>query len=172
MKHLINKPYKVLAATLLIFLAFGFYLHSQDYVFAQTDQAATQLLQANTALSQAYTSVSNAESAGANVTVLIDKLNQAANLLAQAENAYRIGDNNTAINDANAVLPITQQVALDAKAAKQSALTLAQSKLRTTIAITIIAGAMFLLALFLVWRWLKRSYIGHLHEAKPEVSIK
>ncbi len=111
-----------------------------------------------------------AEKAGANVTGLLNQLNIADSLLAKAENAYRTGDNNTAINDVNAVLPITQQVTAAAQTAKTTATTSAQTAFWLMITITIIAGVVFVLALFLIWRRFKRGYINRLSKAKPEVN--
>lgn len=161
MKALINKSYRVIAAILLVFLAFGTNVFSQHpYVFAQTDQAPSKLQQATTALNQAFNSVWNAEQAGANVTDLLDKLNVAANLLAQAENAYKVGDVNTAVNDADAVPNITVQVTTAALVAKQAAVASDQASLWKAIETCAFAAAVFISILFLVWRRLKRSCIS------------
>jgi hypothetical protein len=100
---------------------------------------------------------------------LLNQLNGATDLLSQAENAYRTGDNTTAANDADAVLPIAQQVTTAAQTAKETASTSARTAFWDTILITEIAAIIFVSALFLVWRWVKRRYIKSLSDAKPEV---
>ncbi len=87
---------------------------------AQTDQAASKLQAANTAVNQAFNAVLDAEAAGANVTDLLAQINTAQGILAQAENSYRTGDTNTASTQADSVLPIAQQVTVDAQNAKQT----------------------------------------------------
>jgi len=149
-------------------LAFGSCLFSEHYVFAQTDQTASKLQAANTAVNQAFNAVLDAEKAGANVTDLLVQLNDAAGVLAQAENSYRTGDSNTATAQADSVLPIAQEVTASAQDAKQTALVSGQNAFWSTITFTVIGAFVFVLALFLVWRWLKRSYINRLSEAKAE----
>jgi hypothetical protein len=151
-------------------LALGSCLYSEPYVFAQTDQTTSKLQAANTAIEQAFNAVLDAEKAGANVTALLAQLNTAAGILAQAENSYRAGDNTTAAAQADSVLPIAQQVTASAQDAKQTALVVGQNAFWSTIAFTVIGAFVFVLALFLVWRRFKRSYIKSLSEAKPEVN--
>ena len=112
----------------------------------------------------------DAEKAGANVTGLLAQLNVAEDDLAQAENSYRIGDSSTAATQADSVLPIAQQVTTAAQNAKQTAVVSSQNAFWSTIAFTVIGAFVFVLALFLVWRRFKRSYIKSLSEAKPEVN--
>ena len=151
-------------------MAFGSCLYSGHYVFAQTDQTASKLQAANNAVEQAFNAVLDAEKAGANVTGLLAQLNDAAGILAQAENSYRTGDSNTAAAQADSVLPIAQEVTTSAQNAKQTALVSGQNAFWFTIEFTEIGAFVFVLALFLVWRWFKRSYIKSLSEAKPEVT--
>jgi len=166
----INNRCKLLAVTIFVFLALGSCLYSEHYVFAQTDQTASKLQAANTAVEQAFNAVLDAEKAGANVTGLLAQLNTAAGILAQAENSYRTGDSNTAAAQADSVLPIAQEVTTSAQDAKQTALVSGPNAFWSTMAFTVIAGFVFVLALFLVWRRFKRSYIKSLSEAKPEVN--
>jgi CHASE3 domain sensor protein len=166
----INNRCKHLAVILFVFLAFGSCLYSGHYVFAQTDQTASKLQAANSAVEQAFNAVLDAEKAGANVTGLLGQLNVAAGVLAQAENSYRTGDSNTAAVQADSVLPIAQEVTTAAQDAKQTALVSGQNAFWSTIAFTVIGAFVFVLALFLVWRRFKRSYINSLSEAKPEVN--
>jgi hypothetical protein len=151
-------------------LAFGSFLYSEHYAFAQTDQTESKLQAANTAVEQAFNAVLDAEKTGANVTGTLALLNTAAGILAQAENSYRTGDSNTTAAQADSVLPIAQEVTASAQDAKQTALISNQNAVWSTIAFTVIAGFVFVLVLFLVWRRFKRSYINSLSEAKPEVN--
>jgi len=151
-------------------LTLGFLLFQSQCVLGQTDQPQSSLQAANAAVNQAFNAVSAAEGAGANVTNLMNQLNNAASLLAQAENAYRTGDNSTVFKDASAVVPITEQVTAEAQTAKETALASRKNAFWSTITITIVSAVVFVAALFLVWRLLKRVYFKGLMEAKPEVA--
>jgi CHASE3 domain sensor protein len=166
----VNNCCKLLMVTLFVFLAFGSCLYSRQYVFAQTDQTASKMQAASTAIDGAFNAVLDAEKAGANVTGLLTQLNVAEGDLAQAENSYRSGGSNTAAAQADSVLPIAQEVTNAAQNAKQTAIVSDQNAFWLTIAYTLIGAFVFVLALFLVWRWLKRSYIKSLSEAKPELN--
>jgi len=137
------------------------------YVFAQTDQIASYLQADNTAVNQAFSAVLDAEKAGANVTSLQAQLNNVAGNLAQAENSYLSGNYSAAATQADKVLPIAQQVTIHAQEAKQAATVSRQDVFWSTIAFTVIGSIVFVLVLFLVWRWFKRRYINNLSESKP-----
>jgi hypothetical protein len=139
-----------------------------SFAFAQTDQTALKLQVANAAVEQAFTSVLDAEKAGANVTDLLVQINTAQSILAQAENSYLTGNTNAAATKADSVLPLAQQVTLDAQNAKQTAIVSSQNAFWSTIALTVIGVFVFVLVLFLVWRLFKRRYIKNLSDAKPE----
>lgn len=124
---------------------------------------------ANTAVNGAFNAVLQAEKAGANVTGLLSQLNVAEDDLAQAENSYRTGDSATASVQANNALPIAQEVTSEAQTAKQKALVSSQNTFWSTIAFTVIGAFVFVLALFLVWRLLRRRYIKGLSDSKLEV---
>ena len=159
-----------LVAIILLLLSLGSFYLTTSYVNAQTDTTAAKLQAANTAVEQAFNAVLDAEKAGANVTDLLIQLNNAAGILAQAENSYRTGDSNTASAQADSVLPIAQEATTAAQEAKQTALVSGQNAFWSTIAFTVIGAFVFVLALFLVWRRFKRSYIKSLSDAKPEVN--
>ena len=154
----------------LLIIAFGTSFFTMHFADAQTDQTESKLQAANGAVEQAFNAVLDAEKAGANVTGLLVQLNVAAGILAQAENSYRTGDSNTAAAQADSVLPIAQQVTASAQNAKQTALVSGQNAFWSTIAFTVIGAFVFVLVLFLVWRWVKRIYINNLSQAKPEVN--
>ena len=164
-----NKKTTVIAAFALLFVTIIACFSVPLTVNAQTNQANSKLQAANAAVNQAFTFVLAAEKAGANVNGLLNQLNNANRLLAQAENANRTGDTSMAANDANAVLSITRQVTTSAQNAKENALTSAQNAFWSTVTITIMVAVVFVLALFFVWRLVKRNYIQNLSKAKPEV---
>ena len=160
---------KLLGIVLLMLFAFSCFL-TPHLVAGQTNPADSKLQAANDAMDGAFNAVLDAEKAGANVTELLTQLNTAEGDLAQAENSYRTGDSNTAAAQADNVLPIAQEVTTAAQDAKQTALVSGQNAFWSTIAFTVIAGFVFVLALFRVWRRFKQSYIKSLPDAKPEVS--
>ena len=150
----------------MVFCSFVFSVH---FALAQTDQLISKLQAANTSVEQAFNAVLSAEKAGASVTSLLNQLNVAEDLLAQADNAYRTGDSSLAAAKADAVIPIAQQVTSSALTAKDSASASAQTSFWSTIALAVVGSVVLVLALFLVWRRLKRNYIKNLSEAKPEL---
>ena len=160
---------KLLSTTFLAILTLSLCILCIYPAAAQTDQTTSKLQAANTAVNQAFNAVLDAEKAGANVTGLLAQLNTAAGILAQAENSYRSGDLNTAAAKADSALPIAQQVITAAQSAKQTALVSGQNSFWSIIVLTVIGAVVFVLVLFLVWRWFKRRYIKNLSEAKPEV---
>jgi CHASE3 domain sensor protein len=160
---------KFLVANLLVILILSSTISGSGFTNAQTDDATTRLEAASSAVEQAFNAVLSAEKAGANVTGLLEQLNVATALLAQADNSYRAGDSSTAMTQADNVLPITNQITIDAQNAKQNAIVSSQNAFWSTIALTVIGVFVFVLVLFLVWRKFKRNYIKSLSEAKPEL---
>jgi hypothetical protein len=138
--------------------------------FAQTNQANSKLQVANQSVNQAFNAVLDAEKAGANVTDLLSQLNNATNILAGAENSYRAGDINATIAKANSLLPITQEITINAQFLKHSATVNGQNNFWSTIIFTIVIAVVFVLVLFFIWCRFKRKYINRLSESKPEVT--
>jgi hypothetical protein len=132
---------------------------------------ASKLQEANSAIEQSFNAVLDAEKAGANITNQLTLLNSAASILTQAENSYRVGDKNIAEDNLDTLFSIVEQVTADAQTKREVASTSAQAKLWSTTIYTVIAVTVFVLALFLVWRVLKRSYVKNLSNTKPEVPI-
>jgi hypothetical protein len=166
----IKNCYRLFLVSFLFFLSVGSLLCSGNYVFAQTDQEYSKLQVANTAVEQAFNSVLEAEKVGANVTDLLAQLNVADSVLVQAENFYRMGDFAAAAIQAESVLQITQQVITAAYEAKQDAVVSGQNSFWYNIAFTVFGSFVFVLVLFVVWRWFKRRYINNLSQIKPEVN--
>ena len=138
-----NTHFKLSSITLLALLMLSTCLLGVYPTIAQTDQTASKLQAANTAVNQAFNAVLDAEKAGANVTDLLAQINTAEGILAQAENSYRTGDSNTAATQADSVLPIAQQVTIDAQNAKQNAIVSSQNTFWSTIALTVIGIVIF-----------------------------
>jgi CHASE3 domain sensor protein len=156
----------------LLIVAFGTSFFTMHYVFAQTDQTASKLQAANNAVEQAFNAVLDAEKAGANVTALLSRLNLATGLLSQAEMAYRNGNLTAAASYADSVVPIASEVQTDAVNAKKEASNAYQNALWLTIGLSVIGAVIFILALFMIWKRLKRGYLKSLYSAKPEVTIR
>ena len=165
----INNCCKLFVATLFIFLSVGSCLFGEHYVFAQTDQTASNLQAANSVLEQAFNTVLDAEKAGANVTSLLTQLSDVADILAKAENSYRTGDFNKAAVQADSVIPIAHEVTISVQDVHKTALVSAQNAFWFTIAFTVIGSFVFVLVLSLVWRRFKRGYLKQLLDLKPEV---
>jgi hypothetical protein len=163
------KSKKLLGAGLLALIVVLIFL-SVPSSFGQTNDLPEKVQNANNAIEQAFNEILSAEKAGANVTDLLNRLTYAVGILANAENSYRTGYFDKAAIQADNVLLITQQITISAQAAKQNALISGQNALWSIIAFTVIGVVGFVLALFLFWRWFKRSYMNRLLKAKPEVS--
>ncbi len=134
------------------------------------DPVASTLADAESAVGSSYQAVLEAGDAGAEVTLLLSQLNYAADLLAQAEIAYRNGDVNTAVEMANSAVPIASEVLDAAVTAKNEALVADQTALLSAIAFSVVGSVVFVLVLFAVWRFFKRSYVRNLLDKRPEVS--
>ena len=163
----VNIRCKLFVVTVIVFLAVGSCLYSGHYAFAQTDQTTSKLQAANNSVAGAFNAVFAAEKAGASVSGLLAQLNVADGALAEAENSYRAGDSNTAAAQAGSVLSIAQQVTTAAQSAEQTATVSSQNAVWYTITFTVIGAFVFVLVLFMVWRWFKRRYINNLSQAKP-----
>jgi hypothetical protein len=156
---------RFIAAIVLLLVLSSFLPRS---VFAVGNQEASSTIsEADQVVKQAYMTVLDAESAGANVTGLLARLNDAAVLLVQAEMAYRNADTNTAADKANNALSIAAGVQTSAVDARDTALVSGQNALWSTVAFSSIGAAALVLALSLVWRFLKQSYIKSVFKAKP-----
>ena len=139
-------------------------------VAGQTEQGDSMLQDANDSVKEAFIVILNAEQSGANITNLLRQLNGAAKLLASAEIAYRSGNSTSAINSANNVILIAQQVMVDSKKIEANALVYGQEAFIINVAQTIIASAIFLAVLAMLWLILKNKYIKNLMQSTPEVN--
>jgi hypothetical protein len=153
-------------AALLVFLAIASFVCNSSYAEV-ADQVSPKVAEADIAVGQAFSSVLDAEQAGANVSVLLARLNNAAALLAQAEMASRNGDANAAADKATGALSIASEVKAEAVDSKASALVAGENALWFTIVFSAVGAVALVLALFLVWRRLKRRYVKNLFHSKP-----
>ena len=138
-------------------------------VFAQSDSAKSQLQNAANAFAQAFAAVSDAQKAGANVTSLVNQLNSAGSSLSQADMSYARGDFNGTIAAAAATILATQSIVPQAQNLKSSAQASGHDAALSSVAFSIIGVAVFLTVLFLVWRYVKNSYMRSILDARPEV---
>jgi hypothetical protein len=159
---------KLYLTLLLILLALVLSL-GVEFAFAQSNPAAT-LQTANDEINGAFNAVLSAEKSGANVTNLADRLNVGTDLLAQAEIAFRKGDSNTAVSKANDAISVAGEVKLSAQSAQTSANTSTQNTFLITIGASVAGCVVLVLALFFVWRRIKKKYVRDFGEARPEVT--
>jgi hypothetical protein len=138
---------------------------SMNCTVAQSDAVAQKIQAANAAVEQAYIAVSSAEAAEVNVADLVYQLNDASATLAMAENAYHSGDSVTALSRASAAQTLAQQVT-------ESVHALSRPILGCTNVIfvsSLVAGVVFVGALFLLWRFLRARQLQRLLDLQPEV---
>lgn len=139
---------------------------------AQTTSASAnlKLQEANNVVNAGFNALFAAEKAGANITSLLSQLNNAALLLGQAEIANRTGDYATAAARADSVVLAAQPVASQAELVQSQAETASQDALWLNIAFTFVDALIFLVILFVGYRWLKARYIKNILESKPQVT--
>jgi hypothetical protein len=150
---------------LLTLLVVGLFL-SANSAEAQNNNEEPKLQTANNAIGQAFVDVIAAEKAGANVTDLIIELNGATGLLASAENS---GNSSSVADQLDSVISISQDVRTSALEAKQTANVSGQNAFWSNILLSVISALVFILSLFLIWRWLKKNYSKNLSDAKLQV---
>ena len=152
-----------------MFLAVGYCLCSENYVFAQTDQAASKLQAANSAVGQAFNAVLDAEKAGGNVTQLLVKLNTAGELLANAQNIYNSGNPANVTSMAESVTQIAEQINSEAINLRNISVVESQNSFWLTLIFSIVGAVVFAVSLLYVWRRFRRSFMKKLLGLKPEV---
>jgi hypothetical protein len=136
---------------------------------AQNVSVADKLEVATDAFNEAFNAVLEAEKAGANVTSLVTELSNLASLLDIAENAYRIGEQNTVIAAVESVVPLANSLVVSANNAKGIAQDASQAAFWSSITYSVIGIAVFAVVLFIVWCFIKNSYIKGIKNAEPRV---
>ncbi len=154
---------------LFVFLALGYCLYNENYVFAQTDSTASTLQAANSAVGEAFNSVLEAEKVGGNVTQLLVRLNTAGTLLADAQNAYNSGNTANVTSLVENALQIANKVNADALNLRDVSLVESQNSFWLTLIFSVIGAIVFGGSLLFVWRRFKRYYTKKLLGSKPEV---
>lgn len=120
---------------------------------AQTDSNRLSLDAANNAVNHTLNDLLDAEKAGVDVTDLVGQLNIAVGFLADAENAERRGDTKAVDTKTDAAVSIARHVS----AVLQQRM-LVKVDLVSVLVLAIIGIILSILVLFVVWRFIKRSY--------------
>jgi hypothetical protein len=116
----------------------------------------------------AFVHVSDAEGAGANVSGLMGRLNEAGDALASAKAALEMENYGDAVSRADLCKSLASGVVGDADALKTDALA-TKSSWWMTVSFSVAGSAVFVVVLFLAWRWFRRFYAAKLLESRPEV---
>ena len=164
----INRKTLVISLLVLLTMCVCVDIHS---VTAQTNAGQSTLNTTRFVIDQAFNGVLAAEKAGANVTELLSKLTSATDYLTRAESAYRNGNLTLVESNADAAVKIARRVTSDAQIAKEEAQNTVNNNFWLTIVLTIVGIIVLVLILFIVWRFIKRSYIKDPIESKPQVII-
>jgi len=133
------------------------------------DEAQTALGQADSGLQEAFAAVLAAEDEGANVTVLLSRLTEAGSVLAGAEAAFGAGNFSGAAGLAVICGDLAESVEGDAGVLRDEALRAAGSWW-VPVSVSLLAGAGFVVVLFVVWRLFRRSYLKRLLGLRPRVT--
>ncbi len=148
---------KLAGISLLAVLILSICLVSLPTVHSQSTQLVSKLQIANNVVTQANATVMDAEKAGANVTDLIVRLNDVTCVLAKAENNYQTGQFIVADSQLDSTIRLARELTASAQNAKQTALASNLNVSLQTAAFTAIGSSIFILALSMVWLWLKRK---------------
>jgi hypothetical protein len=145
-------------------------ISSNQQVTVTAENAESKIQAAKLAIEQAFNTVLDSERAGANVTDLVEQLNGASQNCAEARNEFINGNYLAAETAADNAAFTASQVNTAAQNIKQSALNSIITRNLFTIAITIFIIVALVLALFLLWKRIKKNYLHDLSNAKPEVN--
>lgn len=154
-----------------VFLGFVLVSHVPRGAAAVGDEVAAQavLNEADLRLQEGFAAVLAAEDAGANVTVLAGRLTEAGSVLAGAEAAFAAGNFTGAVGLAGVCRDSAQSVEDDAGVLRGEALRAAASWW-VLVSVSVLAGACFVVVLFVVWRLFRRFYLKRLMGLRPELT--
>ena len=155
---------------LLLALAVAGLLSFRPLCVRGADEASSSVAEADVAIREAFKATLNAERAGANVSGLMSRLNEAGVILGEAEIAFGNGDSSRAADNASQCINIAESVKSDADVLKALALDEAQAVFRTSLIVSVVGTASFVVVLVLVWRRFKRGYVRKTLGLKPEVA--
>lgn len=155
--------------SVLVFVIVVWLVLSVPCAFAAgSGEAALAVSDADDALRGAFMHVSYAEGAGANVSGLMGRLNEAGDALAGARAALEMENYNDAVSRAGVCKNLTIGIVGDADALKTDTLA-TKSSWWITVSFSVVGSVVFVVVLFLAWRWVRRSYAAKLSESRPEV---
>lgn len=162
---------RVAALLFTVFLSVALVSHVSRGAAAVGDETAAQaaLNEADSGLQEAFAAVLAAEDAGANVTVLVGNLTEAGSVLAGAEAAFAAGNFTGAVGLAGVCRDSAQSVEDDAGVLRNDSLRAAGSWW-VPVGVSVLAGAGFVVVLFVVWRFFRRSYLKRLMGFRPELT--
>jgi hypothetical protein len=150
-------------------LAVSAFVVGIDSVFAQINTVQSQLQFATNEFAQAFVAVSDAQKAGANVTFLVAQLNSAAGSLSQADMLFARGDFNGTVAAASAASLAAQSIIPQAQSLEAAAQVSSRNAAFNSVIFSVAGVVVFLSVLFLIWSYVKKSYLRNILEAKPEV---
>lgn len=152
----------------LVFVVVVWLVLSVPRAFAAgSGEADLAVSDADDALRGAFVHVSDAEGAGANVSGLMGRLNEAGDALASARAALEMENYSDAVSRAGVCKSLVSGVVGDADALKTAVAT--ASGWWITVSFSVVGSAVFIVVLFLVWRWFRRFYAAKLLESRLEV---
>ena len=131
------------------------------------EEASGTVADADRSLRDAFRVVWDAEAAGANVSVLVSRLNEAGGALASADDALAAANYSGAVSLAGACKGLADGVSGEAAVLKSDAVVRA-ADWWLTVSFSVVGAAVFVAALFLVWRWFRRVYERRLLASRPE----
>jgi len=153
----------------LVFVIVVWFVLSVPRAFAAgSGEADLAVSDADDALRGAFVHVFDAEGAGANVSGLMGRLNEAGDALASARAALEMENYSDAVSRAGVCKSLVSGVVGDADALKTDALA-TKSSWWITMSFSVVGSVVFVVVLFLVWRWVRRFYAAKLLESRPEV---
>lgn len=166
--------HKKLALVVFLLLLFSFNLFIPKFVLGYNeDEANTSIQLADKAVCSAFKAVSEAESAGVDVSNFIARLNQASELLVEAMSLFKNGSSTenivNVIELANHSTELANNVKNEMVDLKASALSYNDYILQIYIITSSVGVAIFIVFMFLSWRWFKHYYLRRLLGLKPEV---
>lgn len=133
------------------------------------EEASGAVADADRSLRDSFRVVSDAEAFGANVSGLMGRLNEAGAALTSAGVALVAGNYSGAVSLVGTCKALAEGVSGDAGVLKSDAVARAAGW-RLTVSFSAVGAAVFVAALFLVWRWFRRTYERKLLESRPEVA--
>ena len=160
-----NRLVLLIACGLTLMLVFSWLTPTSLAVDAE--EAKSAIDQAERDLGAAYTAVVEASNAGADINPQLTKLTEAGNYLSEAQAAFKEGAFEKAIQGSQDCRNTVSDVLDDAARLKEEAKTASSDRLILTSAASGVGLAVFIVAAFFGWRFLKRRYTQKLLGMKP-----